>query len=82
MAEWVQRADRCLDFNKLSVLSGPQHVSASAAERVSAERYAGFDVTRRALEVEQAAAEELQDLQERTDVEWPRTDRGESKDGH
>jgi hypothetical protein len=82
MAEWVAQADRFLAFNERSVLSGPGQVSASAAERVSAERYAEFDDRRRALEAEQSAADELQDLQELADVERRRIETGESDDGH
>jgi hypothetical protein len=82
MAEWVAQTDRFLSFNERSVLSGPGRVSASAVEQVVADRYAEFDEARRALEAEQAAADELQDLQELTDVERARIDRGESPDGH
>jgi len=82
MAEWVAQTDRFLSFNERSVLSGPGRVSASAVEQVIADRYAEFDQTRRALEAEQAAADELQDLQELTDLERRRIDRGESQDGH
>jgi hypothetical protein len=82
MAEWVAQTDRFLSFNERSVLSGPGRVSASAVEQVIADRYAEFDEARRALEAEQAAADELQDLQELTDVERRRIDRGESQDGH
>ena len=82
MAEWVAQTDRFLSFNERAVLSGPGRVSASAVEQVIADRYAEFDEARRALEAEQAAADELQDLQELTDVERRRIDRGESQDGH
>ena len=82
MAEWVAQTDRFLSFNERSVLSGPGRVSASAVEQVIADRYAEFDEARRALEAEQAAVDELQDLQELTDVERARIDRGESQDGH
>ena len=82
MAEWVAQTDRFLSFNERSVLSGPGRVSATAVEQVIADRYAEFDQTRRALEAEQAAADELQDLQELTDVERAGIDRGESQDGH
>ena len=82
MAEWVVQTDRFLSFNERSVLSGPGRVSASAVEQVIADRYAEFDEARRAREAEQAAADELQDLQELTDVERRRIDRGESQDGH
>jgi len=82
MAEWVAQTDRFLDFNERSVLSGPGRISASAVEQVIADRYAEFDEARRALEAEQAATDELQDLQELTDVERRRIDRGESGDGH
>jgi hypothetical protein len=82
MAEWVAQTDRFLSFNERSVLSGPGRVSASAVEQVIADRYAEFDEARRALEAEQAAADELQDLQELTDVERAGIDRGESQDGH
>ena len=81
MAEWVAQTDRFLSFNERSVLSGPGRVSASGVEQVIADRYAEFDEARRALEAEQAAADELQDLQELTDVERARIDRGESQDG-
>ena len=69
------------DFAERSLLSGPGRVSASAVEQVIADRYAEFDETRRALEAEQAAADELQDLQELADVERRHIDRGESQDG-
>ena len=81
MAEWVAQTDRFLDFNERSLLSGPGRVSASAVEQVIADRYAEFDETRRALEAEQSAADELQDLQELADVERRHIDRGESQDG-
>ncbi|MHB8299302.1 MAG: virulence RhuM family protein [Dermatophilaceae bacterium] len=76
MTEWVAQTDRFLNFNERSVLSGPGQVSASAVELVIAERYAEFDERRHALEAEQSAADELQDLQELADVERRRIARG------
>ena len=79
MAEWVAQTDRFLGFNERSVLSGPGRVSASAVEQVIAERYAEFDEPRRALEAEQSAADELQDLQELADVERRASRRGSQR---
>jgi hypothetical protein len=82
MAEWVAQTDRFLVFNERSLLSGPGRVSASAVEQVIVERFAEFDERRRALEAEQSAADELQDLQELADVERRSIETGESEDGH
>jgi hypothetical protein len=81
MAEWVAQADRFLVFNERLLLSGPGRVSASAVEQVIVERFAEFDERRRALEAEQSAADELQDLQELADVERRSIETGESEDG-
>ena len=82
MAGWVAQTDRFLEFNERSVLSGPGRVSASLVEQAIADRYTEFDERRRALEADQATTEELQDVQELTDMERGRNDRGESQDGH
>jgi len=81
MADWVAQADRFLDFNERPVLRGAGSVSASHVEQAVAATYAEYDGRRRALEAEQAAAEELSDLHELADVERRRLPRGKPGDG-
>ena len=81
MADWVGQADRFLDFNERPVLRGAGSVSASHVEQAVAATYAEYDGRRRALEAEQAAAEELSDLHELADVERRRLPRGKPGDG-
>jgi hypothetical protein len=64
MTEWVAQTDRFLDFNERSLLRGPGQVSSARADAVAGGRYDEFDRRRRALEAEQAEADELRDLTE------------------
>lgn len=66
MADWVTQADRFLNFNERSVLSGPGRVSREQMEAIAAERYAAFDARRRASEsiaADREAEEDFRQLQ-------------------
>lgn len=66
MAEWIAQTDRFLSFNERAVLSGPGRVSHDQMEAIVGERYAAFDLRRRAIEslaAEQDAEVDLQQLQ-------------------
>ncbi len=58
MGDWVARTDGFLLFDERNILTGPGTVSADAAARVTAQRYAEFDDHRRA---DDAAAADLAD---------------------
>src|SRR5450830_1474786 len=81
VAELNRLTTMFLDFNERPVLRGAGSVSASHVEQAVAATYAEYDGRRRALEAEQAVAEELGDLHELADVERRRLPRGKSGDG-
>ncbi|MBF4618230.1 virulence RhuM family protein [Clavibacter sp. VKM Ac-2873] len=58
MGDWVARTDGFLQFDERNILTGPGTVSADAAARVTAQRYAEFDDHRRAHD---AASADLAD---------------------
>jgi hypothetical protein len=81
VAELNRLTTMFLDFNERPVLRGAGSVSASHVGQAVAATYAEYDGRRRALEAEQAAAEELSDLHELADVERRRLPRGKPGDG-
>lgn len=67
MADWVAQTDRFLQFNERSVLSGPGKISHEKMEAILDERYAAFDMQRRAAERELAEQEVESDIKQLQD---------------
>ena len=61
---WRQNVDRLLEFNERPVLNHAGKISNADMKAVATERYETFDTNRRAAEVLQADAEDLQVLEE------------------
>jgi len=63
MRDWEDRLDVFLTFNERELLTHPGTVSAAVAERLAAERYAGFDARRKQFERDDADAEDLKAIE-------------------
>lgn len=61
---WRKNVDQMLAFNDRPVLDGPGKVSHNDMKRIAHERYASFDVSRRAEEAQAADREDLRQLEE------------------
>jgi len=62
MNDWINQADRFLDFNERDVLSHAGTVSHARMEKIVGERFSEFDTARREAEAVEAEKEELEDL--------------------
>ncbi|MBP2364698.1 virulence RhuM family protein [Pseudonocardia parietis] len=76
MADWVDRTDRFIEFDERPLLRGSGSVSASDVKRLTDDRYAEFDIRRRADETRRAEIEEADDLQALMEIERGRDDTG------
>lgn len=81
MADWLSQTDRFLAFNDRDVLNHAGSVSTSEMECALAERYECCDVRRRAVEAQESASEELDDLAALTKLEREGSGGGDG-DGH
>lgn len=64
MQEWVEIADRFLEFNEWEVLTNAGTVSHKQAEKHAHDEYAAFDRSRRQRELDEAEAEAERDFEE------------------
>lgn len=69
MTDWAEQTDRFVEFNEYPLLTGAGTVSHGQVEQIVAERYAGWDIRRRELEMQGAAADEISDLEALLEVD-------------
>lgn len=69
MTDWAEQTDRFVEFNEYPLLTGAGTVSHGQVEQIVAERYAGWDIRRRELEIQGAAADEISDLEALLEVD-------------